>query len=158
MTFDLEECKYQWISPVICMYTTNKTSCCIHSVQARVQFDARVAGIQPPTGKITTLALNSVEKCAARSSFGALIFYLRIRPWHQKFYKLNPGHSHLIDTFKLRINIEADDDCVDCESVKLCIRQIFLLMTVMVVALTLCDFVIFAWNVGLNPLEFYSEV
>ena len=44
-----------------------------------------------PTGNITTLAVNFPPKLQPGSSFGALIFDLRIRSRHQTFHKSNAG-------------------------------------------------------------------
>jgi len=49
-------------------------------------------GLTQETGKIATLAVNSLQKCSRgrfntkNNTFGILIFYLRMWPWHQKFH------------------------------------------------------------------------
>jgi len=52
-----------------------------------------------PTGKIATLAVNSLQKCSQYrfntmpQYLQRLIFYLRIRPRHQKLHRLNPARN-----------------------------------------------------------------
>jgi len=49
-----------------------------------------------PTGKIMTLAVNSLQKCSQGHHLSHLVpYYLSIRPQHQKFHTSNPPTSTL---------------------------------------------------------------